>query len=84
MNPPGVVKIHRMLHPEADLRQADVFFDFGVLLFLRPPETLHLCMIRTPTPSVHVDLYAMVPKFRYELRAGELTSLIRIKKLQFP
>ncbi len=41
-------------------------------------------MIRTPTPSVHVDLYAMVPKFRYELRAGELTSLIRIKKIQFP
>ena len=33
MNPPGVVKIHIMLHPEAELRQADIFFDFDVLIF---------------------------------------------------
>ena len=28
MNPPGVVKIHIMLHSEAELRSADVLFDF--------------------------------------------------------
>lgn len=28
MNPPGVVKIHIMLDTEAELRQADLIFDF--------------------------------------------------------
>ena len=41
MNPPGVVKIHIMLHPEAELRQADIFFDFDVLIFQRPPVNSH-------------------------------------------
>ena len=45
MNPPGVVKIHIMLNAEAKLRQADVLLDFDVLIFQRPPETFHLCII---------------------------------------
>ena len=56
MNPPGVVKIHIMLDTEAELRQADILLDFDVLIFQRPPETLHLCIIQTPSPSVHADL----------------------------
>ncbi len=80
MNPPGVVKIHIMLDTKAELRQADIVLDFDVLIFQRPPEALHLCIIQTPSPSVHADLNAMVPKFRHELRTGKLASLIRIKK----
>lgn len=33
MNPPEVVKIHMMLHPEAESRQADMLFDFEVAIF---------------------------------------------------
>ena len=84
MNPPGVVKIHIMLDTKAELRQADIFFDFDVLIFQRPPETLHLCIIQTSSPSVHADLNAMSPEFRYELRAGELAPLIRIENLRLP
>lgn len=76
MNPPGVVKIHIMLHPETELRQADVLFYFDVLTFQCSPETLHFCIIQTSSPPVHADLNAMVPKFRYKLRAGKLASLI--------
>ena len=76
MNPPGVIKIHIMLNTETELRQADILFDFDVLIFQRPSEALHLCIIQTSPPSVYADLNAMVPKFRYELRAGELASLI--------
>ena len=70
-----------MLYPEAELRQADILFDFDVLIFQRPPETLHFCIIQTSSPSVHADQNAMSPKFRYELRAGELAALIWIKNL---
>ena len=84
MNPPGVVKIHIMLDTKAELRQADIVLDFDVLIFQRPPETLHLCIIQTSSPSVHADLNPMVPKFRYELRAGELAPLIRIENLRLP
>ena len=84
MNPPGVVKIHIMLNTETELRQADILFDFDVLIFQRPPETFHFCIIQTSSPSVHADLNAMVPKFRYKLRAGKLASLIRIENLRFP
>ena len=56
MNPPGVVKIHIRLYPEAELRQADILLDFDVLIFQRPPEALHLCMIQTPSPSVHAEI----------------------------
>ena len=84
MNPPGVVKIHIMLNTETELRQADILFDFDVLIFQRPPETFHLCIIQTSSPSVHADLNTMSPEFRYELRAGELAPLIRIENLRFP
>ena len=84
MNPPGVVKIHIMLHPEAELRQADIFFDFDVLIFQRPPEAFHLGIIQTSSPSVHADSNAMSTEFRYKLRAGELAPLIRIENLRFP
>ena len=73
-----------MLHPETELRQADVLFYFDVLIFQRPPETLHLCIIQTSSPSVHADQNAMSPEFRYKLRAGELAPLIRIENLRFP
>ena len=84
MNPPGIVKIHIMLDTKAELRQADILLDFDVLIFQRPPEALHLCIIQTPSPSVHADLNAMVPKFRHELRTGKLAPLIRIENLRFP
>lgn len=45
MNPPGVVKIHIMLDTKAELQQADILPDFDVLIFQRPPETLHFCII---------------------------------------
>lgn len=83
MNPPGIVKIHIMLNTETELRQADVLFDFDVLIFQRPPEAIHLCIIQTPSPSVHADLNTMSPEFRYELRTGELAPLIRIENLRF-
>ena len=54
MNPPGVVKIHIMLNTETELRQADILFDFDVLIFQRPPETFHFCIIQTSSPSVLV------------------------------
>ena len=73
-----------MLHTETELRQADVLFYFDVLIFQCPPETLHFCIIQTSSTSVHADLNAMVPEFRYKLRAGKLASLIRIKNLRFP
>ena len=73
-----------MLHPEAELRQADVLLDFDILIFQRPPEALHLCIIQTPSPPVHADLDAMSPEFCYKLRAGKLAPLIRIKNLRFP
>ena len=76
MNPPGVVKIHIMLHPETELRHANILFDFDVLIFQRPPETLHLCIIQTSSPSVHADLNSMSLEFRHKLRAGEMASLI--------
>ena len=76
MNPPGVIKVHIMLHSEAELRQADILLDFNVLIFQRPPETLHLCIVQTTSPSVHADLNAMSPEFCYKLRAGKLASLI--------
>ena len=47
-----------MLDTKAELRQADILLDFDVLIFQRPPETLHLCIIQTPSPSVHADLNA--------------------------
>lgn len=84
MNPPGVVKVHIMLHPEAELRQADILFDFDVIIFQHLPEALHLCIIQTTSPSVHADQNAMVLKFRYKLRTGELAPLIRIENLRFP
>ena len=84
MNPPGVVKIHIMLDAEAELRQTDVLFDFDVLIFQRPPETLHLGIIQTPSPPVHADQNTMSPEFCYKLRAGELASLIRIENLRSP
>ena len=83
MNPPGVVKIHIMLNTETELRQADILFDFDVLIFQCPPETLHLCIIQTSSPSVHADQNAMVPKFLYKLRTGKLAPLIRIENLRF-
>ena len=52
MNPPEVVKIYIMLYPEAELLQADVLFDFDILIFQRPPETHHLCIIQTLSPTV--------------------------------
>ena len=73
-----------MLNTEAELRQADIFFDFDVLIFQRPPETFHFRIIQTSSPSVHADLNAMSPEFRYELRAGELAPLIRIENFRFP
>lgn len=76
MNPPGVVKVHIMLSPEAELWQADILFDFDVLIFQCPPEALHLCIIQTTSPPVHADRNAMVPKFHDKLRAGELAPLI--------
>ena len=76
MNPSGVAKIHIMLNTKAELRQADTLLDFDVLIFQRPPETLHLCIIQTPSLSVHADQNAISPEFRYELQAGELASLI--------
>ena len=82
MNPPGVVKIHIMLDAEAELRQTDILFDFDVLIFQRPPEALHLCIVQATSPPVHADLNTMVPKFRYKLRAGELAPLIRIENLR--
>ena len=84
MNPPGVVKIHIMLDTKAELRQADIVLDFDVLIFQRPPETLHFCIIQTPSPSIHADQNAMSLEFRYKLRAGELAPLIRIENLRFP
>ena len=64
MNPLGIVKIHIMLDTKAELRQADVLFDFDILIFQCPAEALHLGIIQTPSPPVHADLNAMVPKFR--------------------
>ena len=59
MNPPGVVKIHIMLDAEAELRQTDILFDFDVLIFQRPPEALHLCIVQATSPPVHADLNTM-------------------------
>ena len=79
MNPPGVVKIHIMLDTKAELRQADILLDFDVLIFQRPPETLHLCIIQIPSPSI-----PMSPEFRHKFRTGKLASLIRIENFRFP
>ena len=72
-----------MFDAEAELRQADILFDFDVLIFQRPPEALHLCIIQTPSPSVHADLNTMSPEFRCKLRAAKLSPLIRIENLRF-
>ena len=84
MNPPGVVKIHIMLDTKAELRQADILLDFDVLIFQRPPETLHLCIIQTSSPSVHADQNAVRTELRYKRQAGEAAFLIRIENLQVP
>ena len=62
--------------PEAELRQADIPFNFDILIFQLPPEALHFYIIQTTSPPVHVDLNAMDPKFLYELQAGELEDSI--------
>lgn len=54
MNLTGIVKVHIMLHPEAELRQADVIFNFDVLIFQCLPETLHFGIIQTASTPVHV------------------------------
>lgn len=65
-----------MLHPESELRQAYVLFDFDILIFQLPPEARHFYIIQTTSPPVHVDLNAMDPKFLYELQAGELEDSV--------
>ena len=84
MNPPGVVKIHIMLDTKAELRQADVLLDFDILIFQRPPEALHLCIVQATSPPVHADQNAMSTEFLHKLRTGKLAPLIRIKNLRFP
>lgn len=71
-----------MLHPETELWQADILFDFDVLLFQRPSETLHFCIISSS--SIHADLDAMSLEFRNKLRTGKLASLIWIENLRVP
>ena len=53
MNPPGIVKVHIMLHSDAQLRQVDIRFDFDVLLFQRPQKRsiLALSQYRLPPPG---------------------------------
>ena len=73
-----------MLHSEAKLRQVDALFDFDAFIFQRLPETLHLYIIQTPSPSVHADLNAEDGIVYNELRSAKLAPLIRIENLRFP
>ena len=53
-----------MLHHEVELQQANVLFDFDVLIFQRPPEALHVCLIQTSSLSIHADPNVMGPQLR--------------------
>ena len=50
MNPPGIVKIHIMRSTEAELRQADILFDFDVCGWPRKLNNLTRC--KMPIVSV--------------------------------
>ena len=83
MNPSGIVKIHIMLNTETELRQADILFNFDVLIFQCPPEAPLFYMIQTASPPLHADQNAMIPNFRHELRTGKLAPLIQFENLRF-
>ncbi len=55
-----------MLNTENELRQADILFDFDVLIFQGLPKMFHLSMNPIASVPVYADQNAMNPEFRNE------------------
>ena len=73
-----------MLNTEAKLLRTDVLFYLDGLIFQYSLENVPSLHYPNIAPSVHAELNAMSPEFRYKLRTGKLASLIRIENLRFP
>ena len=74
-----IVEIDIVQNSEPQLRQTDIIFDFDILVFQCPPETLHLCIVSAASTPVHADLNSIFLQFIDELITGLLAALVGIE-----
>ena len=81
--PPGhIVIIEKLDHTFVDIRDRLVSLDIDVVILERPPEPFNKDVINGPTSAVHADRDRGIVQNLDELRACELTALIRVKDLR--
>ncbi len=52
VKPSAVIEVHVTLDASAELRQRNVVLELDVLVFQRPPEPFHFCVVTAPAATV--------------------------------